>query len=173
MLLPIPIENTSGLKAGEQVTMAADVEVMVCREVCIPATAYVSLSLPVRSQRPTISSRTAPLFSAANKSLPKPTPSSWRPSVKDVGREFDLRVRTGRSFASAWFAPLQFEQIDNAAPQKIMFTPSGLHLILRKSDQLSKPVSRLRGVLILGPESAYLIDAPVTPLPAEGHHKEH
>ena len=173
VLLPISVEGTSALKAGEQATLAAEVKLIVCREVCIPGTAHVSITLPVRSEAPTASARAAPLFSAAAKALPKPLPASWNPSVRDTGNEFDLRLRTGRRIANAWFAPLEFEQIDNAAPQKFTSSASGLHLILRKSDQLTKPISRLRGVLILAPDRAYVIDAPVTPSPAQRRNKEH
>jgi thiol:disulfide interchange protein DsbD len=161
VLLPIVVETTSGLQLGGQVTLAADLKAIVCRDVCIPVKAHVSVSLPVRSKAPTISSQMAPTFRAAENALPKPAPSNWNPSVKDLGNEFELRVRTDHLISNAWFAPLDPQQIENAAPQKIVTTPAGLRLILKKSDQLSKPISKLRGVLVLESKGAYLIDAPV------------
>jgi len=160
VLLPVSIENTSGLAAGGEVALAADLTAIVCREVCIPAKAQLSLSLPVRAERPRESAETVAMFTAARKALPKPVPARWRPSARDLGDSFELRVNTGHSASEAWFVPLDPLEIENAAPQKSVSTAAGVRLILKKSDQLLEPVSRLRGVLVL-PQGAYLIDAPV------------
>ncbi|HYN15094.1 MAG TPA: protein-disulfide reductase DsbD domain-containing protein [Terriglobales bacterium] len=173
VLLPVPIENTTGLAAGGEAALAADMKAIVCREVCIPAKAHLSLSLPVRAERPRGSAETAAIFRAARKALPKPAPANWRPSAKDRGDSFELIVSTGRSASEAWFAPLEPLQIENAAPQKSAPATTGVRLILKKSDQLVKPISWLRGVLVL-PQSqgAYLIDAPVAPFPAKKPNQE-
>jgi len=81
-------------------------------------------------------------------------------------------VNTGYSAPDAWFAPLEPLEIEDAAPQKSVSTIAGVRLILKKSDQLLKPVSRLRGVLVLPSQGAYLIDAPVAPPPAKSPNKE-
>jgi len=166
VLLPVPIENTADLAPGEEAALSADLTAIVCREVCIPAKANLSLSLPVRVDRPGESAETQAMFRAARKALPKPAPANWRPSAKDLGDSFELRVNTGHSVSEAWFAPLDPLEIENAAPQKSVSTAAGVRLILKKSDQLLKPVSRLRGVLVL-PQGAYLINAPVAPAPAK------
>jgi len=171
VLLPVSIENTSSLAAGGEVALAADLTAIVCREVCIPAKAHLSLSLPVRAERPGESAETVAMFRAAQKALPKPAAGSWRPSAKDLGDSFELRVNTGHTASEAWFAPLDPLEIENAAPQKSVTTAAGVRLILKKSDQLLKPVSRLRGVLVLH-QGAYLIDAPVGRAPAKRHRGE-
>jgi DsbC/DsbD-like thiol-disulfide interchange protein len=144
---------------------------IVCREVCIPAKAQLALSLPVRAERPRESAATLEMFRAARKRLPKPAPASWRPSARDLGDRFELRISTGRAISQAWFAPLKPLQIENAAPQETASTEGGGRLMLKKSDQLLKPLSRLRGVLVL-PQGAYLIDAPVAPSSAKRPKKE-
>jgi len=166
VLLPVPIENTSGLTADGEVTLAADLKAIVCREVCIPAKAQLSLCLPVRAERSRESAETQAMFRAAQKALPKPAPANWRPYAKDLGDSFELRVNTGRSVSEAWFAPLEPLEIENAAPQKSVTSAAGVRLILKKSDQLLKPVSRLRGVLVMS-QGAYMIDAPVAPAAAK------
>jgi len=158
VLLPASIKNTSGLAAGEEVALTAGMKAIVCRDVCIPAKANLSLSLPVRAEQPRESTATLAMFSAARKALPKAAPASWRPSARDLGDRFELRVNTGQSVSEAWFAPLDPLQIENAAPQKSVSTAAGVRLILKKSDQLLKPVSRLWGLLVL-PQGAYLIGA--------------
>ena len=167
VLLPVSITNTSVLDAGGEVALAADMQAIVCREVCIPAKAHLPFSLPVRAERPRDSAETVAMFRAARKALPKPAPASWRPSARDLGDRFELSVNTGLAASEAWFAPLDPLQIENVAPQKSVTSAAGVRLILKKSDQLLKPVSRLRGVLVL-PQGAYRIDAPVAPAPAKG-----
>jgi len=164
VLLPVRIETTAALAAGGAATLAAEMKAVVCREVCIPAKAHLSLSLPVRAERPRESAETLALFTTARKALPKPAPSSWRPTARDLGDNFELSVHTSQTISQAWFAPLDPLVIENAAPQKTASTKAGFRLILKKSDQLLKPISRLHGVLVL-PEGAYLIDAPVAPSP--------
>ena len=168
VVLPVRIENSTSLVDGGTVALAADMRAIVCREVCIPAKAQLSLSLPVRAERPRESAETVALFNAARKASPKPAPANWRPTVKDLGDSFELRVNTGHPNTEAWFAPLDPLIIENAAPQKSVTTAAGLRLILKKSDQLLKPVSRLRGVLVL-PGGAYVIDAPVAAATATQH----
>jgi len=171
VLLPVSIENTSGLLAGAHVTLVAEMRAIVCSDICIPAKAQLSLSLPVRAERPRQSAETSVMFTAARKALPKPAPANWRPSARDLGDSFELRVNTGRSASEAWFAPLEPLQIENAALQKTVTTAAGMRLILKKSDQLLKPVSRLQGVLVF-PQGAYLIDAPVAASRANRPKKE-
>ena len=166
ILLPVPVENTVVLAVGGEAALAADMKAIVCRDVCIPAKAHLSLLLPVRAERVHESAEAAAMFSAARKALPKPAPANWRPSAKDLGHSFELGVNTGHAASEAWFAPLEPLEIENAAPQKSVSTVAGVRLILKKSDQLLKPVSRLRGVLVL-PQGAYLIDVPVAPPPAK------
>ena len=160
VLLPVRIQNTSGLAVGTAVTLAAEMKAIVCREVCIPAKAQLSLSLPVRAERPGKSAETLALFAAARKALPKPVPASWRATAKDLGDNFELSVHATKPISQAWYAPLDPLVIENAAPQKTVSSKTEIRLILRKSNQLLKPVSRLRGVLVL-PQAAYVIDAPV------------
>jgi len=170
VLLPVPID-TAGLAPGGEAALSVDMKAIVCREVCIPAKAQLSFSLPVRAGLPHLTESVA-MFTAALIALPKPAPANWRPSAKDLGDSFELRVNTGRSASEVWFAPLEPLQIENAALQKTVTTAAGMRLILKKSDQLLKPVSRLRGVLVF-PQGAYLIDAPVAASRANRPKKEH
>jgi len=166
VLLPVSIGHTSGLAAGGEAVLAADMKAIVCREVCVPAKAYLSLSLAVRATPPRESAKTVAMFNTARKALPKPAPANWKPSARDLGDSFELRANVGHSVSGTWFAPLEPLQIENAAPQKTVSAVAGVRLILKKDDQLLKPISRLRGVLVL-PQGAYLIDAQVAPSPAK------
>ena len=76
-------------------------------------------------------------------------------------RENGCRVTQG------FFFPLEESQIDNAAPQKLEVATAGrtkgFQLNLRKSDQLVKRLTRLKGVLALRDGPSYLVDVPIAP----------
>jgi DsbC/DsbD-like thiol-disulfide interchange protein len=160
-MLIVPMDVPSTLAARESARLGAEVKVLVCREICIPGKVQLTLTLPVKSRPPLPDPRTSGFFAAARKSLPRPTPANWKFSVNDTKDSFDLTVILGRQITQAIFFPLAEAQIQNAALQKIAPLADGFRLTLRKSDQLSKPIERLKGVLVLTAKQAYLIDAPV------------
>jgi thiol:disulfide interchange protein DsbD len=159
--LIVPLHAQAGFTAQQPVRIGAEVRVLVCREMCTPGKAQVSLTLPVRAQPPVPDARTRELFAATRKSLPKPAPAGWRFRVDDAKDTFLLSANSGHQIKQAVFFPALESQVDNAAPQKLQPTPTGFRLTLRKSDQLLKPIERLKGVLVLSSNEAYLIDVPV------------
>ena len=167
VLLMVPIQAPADLKPGTTAQLSATVRWVVCREVCLPGHGDVSLTLPVSDKaRP---SGDHDLFARTKQSLPQPAPRSWKESVvphiefsgRDTKEEnFVLIVHTGKRVASAAFFPLEAEQIENAAPQQVSSTATGVQIKLKKSEQLLKPITRLKGVVVLDGKP-YEIDAPV------------
>jgi DsbC/DsbD-like thiol-disulfide interchange protein len=128
---------------------------------CIPGNAKLLLTLPIKSQPPAPDVRNIDLFTAARKSLPRPVVGNWRFSLAEAKDSFVLTANLGHQITQAIFFPLAESQIDNAAPQKLLPEAVGFRLTLRKSDQLIKPIERLKGVLVLSANQAYLIDVPL------------
>jgi len=166
VLLIVPMHATSSL-VGSSARLAGEVKLLVCSdEMCLPGKTQLALTLPVRSQTPATDSRNANLFAAARKSMPRAAPANWKFSVADTNDSFVLTARLGRRVTRAVFFPLVESQIANAAAQTLGSENGGFRLTLRKSDQFSKPIERLKGVLVLPadgshPEESYTIDAPV------------
>ena len=160
--LIVPMHAEAGLSSKESEQLGAEVKVLVCREICIPGKAQLSLSLPIKSQASAPDARTSNLFAAARKSLPQTAPRSWRFSVNDAKDSFVLSANIGRQGTQAVFFPLVESQISNAAPQKLSPVATGFRLTLRKSDQLRNPIPRLKGVLVLSGNRSYLIDVPLS-----------
>jgi hypothetical protein len=104
--------------------------------------------------------RVQPLFSATRAHLPKPVPAGWQFSWTDRQNSFVLRARTSGKASPEYFFPLEESQIDFSAKQEIAPAAGGYQLTLRKSNQLTKPISRLRGVLVMADGQAYLLDMP-------------
>jgi len=159
VLLMVPIQVPANLKPGATAQLAATVKWIVCREVCIPGHGDVALTLPVSSETPKPSAD-HDLFVKTKASLPLPAPRAWKQSALQRKDDFVLTLRTGKRIANAIFFPLEEEQIENAAPQQVKPAASGTRIVLKKSEQFSKPISRLRGVAVLDGR-AYEINAPV------------
>ncbi len=159
VLLLVPMMASAGVKAAPA-DIAADVKLIVCREVCIPGKAQVALSLPVtnRAAAPNLSVRE--LFDAARKQLPRSSPTVWKFKAASQKDSFRLTGTVGHPTTKAFFFPLEPSQIENAAPQTVQPTKGGFAMTLKKSEQLLKPIRDLKGVLLLG-DRAYAITVPV------------
>jgi len=160
--LIVPMHAKRNLGSEEPAKIAAQVKVLVCREMCIPGSAQLSLVLPVKAESPTPDARTRNLFMAARKSLPRPAPTNWKFNLDEEKDSFVLTANVGHEITQANFFPIAESQISSAAAQKLAPSAAGFRLTLQKSDQLLKPIERLKGVLALADGRAYLIDVPVS-----------
>src|SRR5580700_3956487 len=70
VMLLVPMRASSTLPTNQAVQLGAELQVLVCREICIPGKAQVSLSLPSKSMPPEVDVRSSELFTAARRSLP-------------------------------------------------------------------------------------------------------
>lgn len=165
VLLMAPIERSSNSRGEMAIAIAADVRYIVCSDVCIPEREHLTLTLPSRSSE-TDDAEGDPaqwhsIFQRTRLRIPRPAPSKWGLSVESSKDEFVLSVHTGVPAKSATFFPLNPNEVENSAPQAFTSTEDGLRLTLRKSEQLAKPVATLRGLVVLGPESAFEVAVPV------------
>jgi DsbC/DsbD-like thiol-disulfide interchange protein len=159
VLLPLTIHTPSVISDRTPVEFGAEAKWLICREVCIPEHAQLHLTLPVSSASG-IEQQHAQLFERTDKLLPQPLPSGWKASFAAAKDELVLTVRAGKPITHVEFFPLDPGQIDNPAPQKVQPTPHGAKISMKKSDLLLKPISVLRGVLVIPGRPAYRIEAP-------------
>lgn len=156
VLLSMPLEVPASYRAGTPALLKANVRYLICSNICIPAKAEATLTIPSSRNE----ARTA-LFEAARQSWPKPMPRNWKARVSESGNQFVLSLKTGMREATATFFPLDEDVIENMASQPVTPRPEGLQMTLKKSDLLTKPVAKLRGVVVLGSDRAFAIAAPV------------
>jgi DsbC/DsbD-like thiol-disulfide interchange protein len=166
VLLPAELKTPAHLADGSKVVLSARVNWLICREVCVPAGAALSLILPVGKGAP---SSENPLFTKTRGRLPKPAPKAWKPAAKLGGQHFILDVQAGNEREAVFF-PLEPSQVENASPQRVNFTSQGFYLELQKSDQLLRPPSYLAGVLVLASGQGYAIKAPVVSVDPKWSH---
>jgi DsbC/DsbD-like thiol-disulfide interchange protein len=160
VLLMAPLSAPANMKAGGTETVSAKVNWLVCREMCIPGNAQLSLALPV-GKRGSTNAMTAAVFRDTREELPVHASATWKVYATSEKNDFVLTVETGKQEDAATFFPLDAEQINNDAPQAATPFAQGVRLRLQKSDGLLKPIAELRGVLELGSGRAYQIAAPV------------
>jgi DsbC/DsbD-like thiol-disulfide interchange protein len=159
--LLVPMHAEQRLAAAQTAQIVGKLSVLVCREMCIPGKAQVSLTLPIKARASTTNAQTEELFAVTRKNLPRAVPAGWKFNATETNGMFVLTGNIGRQVAQATFFPLMESQIDNAAEQKAVPAAGGFLLMLKKSDQLLKPIERLKGVLVLGEGEAYSVDVPV------------
>jgi DsbC/DsbD-like thiol-disulfide interchange protein len=160
VLLPLTIHAASSLNVSAPVEFNVEVKWLVCREVCIPEHADLHLSLPVGATA-SLDQQHSQLFAKTDKLIPQPLPRGWNASATSDKDDFVLTIRADKTIMQAIFFPLGPGQIDNPAPQKLQTSHTGVTLRLKKSDLLLKPISVLRGVLVIPGGPAYRIEAPV------------
>jgi DsbC/DsbD-like thiol-disulfide interchange protein len=159
VLLPVPMQVPADYKSGKAVMLSADIRYLICRDVCIPAKAQASLAIPAANASGAAADRE--LFRRTFENSPKPLPSGGKAQANDIGGFFQLSLDTGASESKATFFPLEEDQVDNAAPQGVTPTPRGVQIKLKKSDQLLKPITVLKGVVVVSPGQAYEVSAAV------------
>jgi thiol:disulfide interchange protein DsbD len=160
VLLPLTVHASSSYSVSAPVEFGVEVKWLVCREVCIPEQANLHLTLPASSAA-SLDRQHAQLFAKTDKLLPQPLPFGWKVSFTLAKDDFILNIRANKPIAQAEFFPLNPGQIDNPTVQKLQRSRTGATLTLKKSDLLVKPITVLRGILVMLGSPAYRIEAPV------------
>jgi thiol:disulfide interchange protein DsbD len=167
--LPVPIEVPASARPGETVTLKAAVSWLVCKDICIPEDANLSLTLPVTAGMPASDPTFGGPISATLEAAPKPVGLDARYLLSGTTVKLAVtgaQVR-GVDVAHAYFFPYDGTALDQAKPQMVERGPDGVTLTLPAGYALThgKAPADLMGVLSLGTK-AYEIDAKPGALPA-------
>lgn len=161
VLLMAPVRAPSTAQPGALAEIGADLDWLVCRDICVPGKARLSLPIRVAAQTEVDAAQHA-AFEATRRRVPKPMPKTWKAAATLTGDAFVITLDTGRAEETATFFPLEELQVDNAAPQKPQSLARGIRLTVKKADELRKTPPTLKGVFVFGPGSAYTVNIPVT-----------
>ncbi|MGB0034853.1 MAG: protein-disulfide reductase DsbD domain-containing protein [Candidatus Acidiferrales bacterium] len=159
VLLMAPITVPSDAKSSGVSAIVSDVRYLVCREICIPGKARLTLSIPVGDAASARFIKWQKLFRRTRLQLPKSAPATWKISAKSEKDQFVLSVAGAGAAKNVSFFPLEPGVIENSAPQTVMASGTGFRVTLKKSEQLDKPISALKGVIALGDGRAFEISA--------------
>jgi DsbC/DsbD-like thiol-disulfide interchange protein len=157
VLFPVRLSVPAASQSNETATLNATLKWVICREVCIPGKGQLALTVPVTNKSPSPTPN-ANLFLKTKARLPKPLPAKWKTRVSESGDHFLLSINSVKAISQAVFFPAEELVIENAAPQELTTSKNGLDLKLKKSGLSGKPLSRLKGVLVVADEDGYLVD---------------
>jgi thiol:disulfide interchange protein DsbD len=133
--------------AGDSVTIAGTFDWLECAEVCVPASATLRLSLPVRPETPK-PGRAAREFTEARSRIPA-APAAWKFTAEAGPRAISLEFDAppGTAPRSAYFFSDQPLVVDYAAPQGFERLNGGYRATVVPNPNADGPPERLTGVL--------------------------
>ncbi|CAN5665311.1 thioredoxin family protein [soil metagenome] len=156
---PVQLTAAKSVKPGP-IHLDAQVNWLVCREVCIPGKAHLGLNLTVAANAPASAEPVGALGEALTL-LPRPLPPSMKFSVMGGKTDFVVTLTTGDTETDAEFYPFDQDQIANASDQVVEPVPNGIRLRIRRSEDLKTLPAQLHGLIRLSDHQAYDVTAPV------------
>jgi len=162
VVLPVSVIVPANAKPGEHVTLKTEAGFLVCKDICIPEQASLTVDLVVASGAPKIDAKAAKAISDTLTAAPK-LAGLKAVMTRDQGM-VKLSITgaplAGGNFPDAYFFAFDSTLLDHARPQRIERGPEGLTLILPAGYGFktgSSPTT-LAGVIDLG-SAAYEIEA--------------
>ena len=163
--LLVPLSAPKTARPGDTATIKAHVDVLVCKDLCIPESADLELDLPIVSSAPSPDPRWAGVIDAALKAAPKPLegPVDAHASLSSAGVKLAVAgaALTGRDLAGAWFFPAQPGVIEYAGPETLERGPRGFTFTLKPTRALQTKglQAPLEGVIALASGPAFEVSA--------------
>ncbi len=163
--LPVTLAPPPGYDPTTPVTLRAKADWLMCKDVCVPGSAELTLTLPAHASGPARND-----LIRALQNLPQPPPPDWEITATPLagGKTIRLSVLTPRASPTlageAWFfasdAGIAYDQ---PQPRIAAGLPTeNLVLDLTVADYADPKPTRLTGVLTFTDGSAYTLDTPFT-----------
>jgi len=155
----VPLDVASGTR-GEQ-TLAATAKWLVCKDICIPGSADLTLRLPVANDA-AADARWQAAFDKARAALPKTV--SWPAQFTVAADTFSVQLQdpTLAGAEGIAFFPYANDLVNHAAPQRLAIEGDTLRLSQMASAYFVEAPATVDGVLVLtrdGRTQAYEISA--------------
>jgi thiol:disulfide interchange protein len=165
VLLPTAVTAPAGATPGQRVLIKARADYLVCKDICVPEGADLTLLLPIQAGPPAADPAWAGPIAAAMAAAPK---AGGLTAALTPGASLKLSITgtalKGGQFPDAYFYPYDSSLIDHAQPQKIDRGPDGLTLTLAPGSafKTGKAPASAAGVLAFGGKTVE-VNAPVGP----------
>jgi thiol:disulfide interchange protein DsbD len=158
VVFPILLHAAPALKPGTRVDAAARVNWLVCREVCIPGKAELTLPIMVADAGSPGKVLEQALIQSWQQRLPQPLPSGAKASFSATPAGFKVALATGQKESSAQFFPYDESQIDNPAPQKSTPLTNGIQIEIKKDQNLKATPATLHGLVVFPDGRAFDVE---------------
>jgi thiol:disulfide interchange protein/DsbC/DsbD-like thiol-disulfide interchange protein len=161
-----PVTVTAAAKAkpdkSGNIHMAAKLDWLVCKQVCVPGKADLGLDLKLVPAGAAVShdGEQVGALGSALKSMPKPLPADFKFTAVTKGKNIVLTAITGAKPIDAEFYPFESDTIVDG-PQSAELLPDGARIPMLLPDSVKTAPKTLHGLFKLSPEQSYEIDVPV------------
>ncbi|MDG5766999.1 protein-disulfide reductase DsbD family protein [Balneolales bacterium ANBcel1] len=153
--LLIPVSLSRMPITGESIALEANVQWLVCKDICIPESARVPFEIGGRGELQGLVDHGGDRISGALSLLPQPS-DAWSAEAFVAERELTLDIRPESAPAimpnpeNVYFYPYHQGVIEHTAPQKVSVSDEKLTLTLQVSRYYNSGISEIRGVLVTG-----------------------
>ena len=165
VVLPVPISSSARAGAGAGASIAASVKWLICKDMCLPGQAQLELRLPLTGEERGMLAGWQAEVRDARAKVPRRAPAGWSAKAKSSPDAFQIDVLAGEHLATGVFFPVDPGQMEESVPQAVEPIPGGLRFKLRRSPQLAKDPTALRGVVSLPGGRAFIVTVPVISSP--------
>ncbi len=132
------------------VTLKADADWLVCKDICIPEKASLTLAFAVAGGDPGPDSRNASLFARERARLPA-VPAGWDAQSAIAGNKLTLRVMPpagATAPAKVSYFPFRENFVDHPAPQTLVRDGNGLRLEVKLVEPVAAGIANAAGVFV-------------------------
>jgi thiol:disulfide interchange protein DsbD len=157
VVLPAPV-TAAGSATGR---VAVSLRWLVCRDMCVTGKADLALALPLDAADQAAAGGWRAAIARSRSQVPLPAPLSWSARARATRDNFEIEIVTGQLETVATVFPLEVSQVDDAAPQAVTGTETGVRVVLRKSAQLVKDPDSFKGVVALSGGRTFVVTAPL------------
>lgn len=150
VLLLVEIKPSESIKSGSVAKLQASVDWLVCKEVCVPGHADLSIALPVKDETPKVNDEWVGSFEKTREKLPKAY-SDWKISALVKQNQISIQIAPPswfkRTLSNIIFFPEHLELVDYSSSQNLRKSDSGYIIEVKRSQFASMLPSRMKGVL--------------------------
>jgi thiol:disulfide interchange protein DsbD len=165
-LLPVQLNLPANWSGGAALALQAKAKWLVCKDICIPGSADLSLSLAVAAadSPQQADPRWRDSFAKARAELPQPAPADWKvqfqvrsaagtsPGAGPGNGDLSMAVK-GAHFSAGGaieFFPYASDLLKHSAPQRLDNAPDGtLRISQQLGDYFTKAPAQVDGVLVV------------------------
>jgi thiol:disulfide interchange protein DsbD len=150
VLLPVQITPPTTLKPGEEITLKAKADWLVCEDICVPENVDLTLTLPV-AQQAVANEAVLDLFAETRAKLPIRLPD-WGVSVNIVSDSLVFKIVPPKWYngdpGEIRFFPYDDFVINNGSPQVYQKAQDGYVLKAAISPERGEPLQQVNGILV-------------------------
>ena len=141
---------------GQTLSLGADVNWLVCSDVCIPEEGKLNLTLPVGSAAIPADPATRTLFDVARRQVPMESPWPARFALAKSGDPtlvIDAKGLKPETIRDVYFFPAEWGPVANMAKQTTRVTSDGIRIALKKGDAKAAAPQQIAGTLELNEQT--------------------